>query len=156
MITNTEMKCVGPDLRLTGISAIAALPAVTRNCLAEGWWELSVKLMSLYYENLLRILTSTYRSHDMLRRRVVLRYSTWTIFENVFPFFRIVIRVNLNFLILVAIPSLYGTLLYWQGRQSYPGCGTDIYVCLIALRKSAMSLIYDIFSAVELQGHLDV
>jgi hypothetical protein len=150
------MKCVGPDLRLTGVATIAALPAVTRNCLAEGRWELSVKLMSLYYENLLRILTSTYRSHDLLRRRAVLRYSIWMTFENIFPFFRIVIRGNLNFLILVVIPSLYDILLYWQGRQSYPGCGTDIYVCLIALRKSAMSLIYEIFSAVELQGHLGV
>jgi len=32
----------------------------------------------------------------------------------------------------------------------------DIYVCLIALRKSAKSLIYEIFSAVELQVQWDV
>jgi len=31
-----EMKCVGPDSRLIGVAAIAALPAVARNFLAEG------------------------------------------------------------------------------------------------------------------------
>jgi hypothetical protein len=148
------MKCVGPDSRLIGVAAIAALPTVTRKFLAEGWWELSVKLMSQYYDNLLHILISTYRSHELLRRRAVLQYSIWIAFENVFPFFKIVTWVNLNFLIWVVIPSLYGILLHWQVRQSYPGCGTDIYVCLIALRKSAMSLIYEIFGAVELQGQL--
>lgn len=151
------MNGVGLNLRLTGVAAIAVLPAVARNILAEKWWELSVKLMSLYYENLLRILTSTYGSHDLLRRRTVLRYSLWMKFQNVFPFFfRIVTRINSNLLIWVVIPSLYGILLHWQGRQSYPGRGTDIYVCLTALRKRAMSLTYDIFNAVELQGQLAV
>jgi hypothetical protein len=92
------MNCVDSGSRLIGVAAIAALPAVTRNFLAEGWWKLSVKLMSQYYENLLHFLVSTYRSHDLLRRRAVLRYNIWMTFENVLPFFTIVTWVNLNFL----------------------------------------------------------
>jgi hypothetical protein len=43
---------VDSDLGQTEVAATPALPAVTRNFLAEAWWELSDKLMSLYCENL--------------------------------------------------------------------------------------------------------
>jgi hypothetical protein len=130
-------------------------PSVTRNILTEGSCELSDNVISLYYENLLLILTSTYGSHGQLKWRASVAVQHPDEIWKLIPiFFLIFTLVNLNFLIWVLIPSLYGILLYWQGNHSYPGCRTGISAGLVALMKSAMSLIYEIFSSVEFQARL--